>query len=135
VDGPDRIGSVDALLAHYGVKGMRWGVRKTTVSDAGGGKEVKVRAALGNRVVVTSGGSKRALSEDATKAAVYRQVAKKSNVRSLSNKELQDLVTRMNLEQQYAQLDKKKRDEGRKTVEGIFQAGKAAVDVYKSIKK
>ncbi len=123
-------------LEHYGVKGMKWGVRKTTVSDSsGGGRDVKVRAALGNRVVLTSGGNKRELSEDATKAAVYRQQAKRSNVRSLSNKELQDLVTRMNLERQYADLEKKRVKDGKERVENILAAGKQAVDIYRTLKK
>lgn len=120
-------------LSHYGVKGMRWGVRKSEHSVGGGGTNVKVRSALGNRVVVATGGGKRDLSDDAKKAAVARQVAKRSNVRALSNKELQDLVTRMNLEQQYSDLEKKKRkntkdkiERGRETAMKVLEiAGKA----------
>lgn len=117
MDRSDRIDGLDDILAHYGVQGMKWGVRKPSSS---GPQDVKVKTYLGNRIVRTTGGKKHGLSEDATKAAVSRQKAKKSNVRSLSNKELQDLVNRMNLEQQYSQLEKKRVEKGRKTVTDII---------------
>ena len=133
MDRPERSGGlVDSVLAHYGVKGMKWGVRRANPS---GPQEVKVKSYAGNRIVRTTGGKGHALSEDATRAAVARRKAKKSNVRSLSNKELQDLVNRMNLEQQYAQLEKKRVDRGKQTAQNLFDAGKAAVEVYQQLKK
>ena len=86
----------DYFLEHFGVKGMHWGVRKDVSVKATPGKYVK-----------TSGGTKQTASEDAIAAATYRQKAKKSTTDSLSNKELQSLVTRMNLEQQYSDLSAK----------------------------
>jgi hypothetical protein len=111
---------------------MRWGVRKSEHSVSDGGKNVKVRSAFGNRVVVATGGAKRDLSDDAKKAAVNRQVAKKSNVRSLSNKELQDLVTRMNLEQQYSDLEKKKR---KQTSDRLERGKEVALQVISAVTK
>lgn len=78
---------VEDFIEHYGVKGMKWGVRKRA-----GGLITKAR-----------GGPKLPDSEDASKAKVSKKKAK-NNVGSLSNKELQELVTRMNLEQQYSRL-------------------------------
>ena len=97
-------------LSHYGVKGMKWGVRKR---DRGSNGPVKVRTSHkpGGRVK-TKGGENQKASPDAVRAAVARQKARKSTTDSLSNKELQDLVTRMNLEQQYARLDPKKENLG-----------------------
>lgn len=66
-------------LEHFGVKGMRWGVRK--VSDHSSGA-----------------------SEDHVNATIARIKAKKGGTKALSNKELQDLITRMNLEQQYVKV-------------------------------
>ena len=71
--------TVDEVLAHLGIKGMRWGVRRSRSQIDGG-------------------------SEDHRNAAAARAKAKKGGVKALSNKELQDLVNRMNLEQQYSRV-------------------------------
>ena len=102
----------EEVLAHYGVKGMRWGVRK----DRGDRDAIfRKRAKEKNPVEVSvsqqpgkyvkgKGGQNQPASEDAITAATYRQKARASTPDSLSNKELQALVTRMNLEQQYNNL-------------------------------
>lgn len=81
MDGP-RSGSrtranLDDAMAHFGVRGMRWGTRRGHTSSPA--------------------------SEDSQRATAAGKKAKKST-NSLSNKELQDLVTRMNLERQYSTL-------------------------------
>lgn len=81
-DGPS-----DVVLAHYGVKGMRWGRRK-------GGDSSSESAA-----------PKGPVSSDAANAKKHGAKAKTSGTDALSNKELQDVVTRMNLEQQYSKLN------------------------------
>lgn len=76
---PDR---VDDILAHFGIKGMHWGQRK---------------AARAEKIRSTS-------SEDALNAAGASAKIKKTGLHSLSNKELQDLVSRINLEQQFSKI-------------------------------
>lgn len=71
----------DEDLVQFGVKGMKWGKRKTS-----------------------GPGSGRPASADAARAAEAHQIVKKSGVQALSNKDLQDLVTRLNLEQQLGRL-------------------------------
>jgi hypothetical protein len=75
-DGAEFVGD---YLEHFGVKGMKWGVRRA--SEPGF-----------------------AISDDARKAARAAGVAKKQGTKVLSNDDLQRLVTRMNLEQQYNKL-------------------------------
>lgn len=105
-------------LTHYGVKGMHWGVVRDRVRESAdrlqGGPAVKTKQG-GSTVTARNGKvkqvelskttkSKNSASEDAAKAAVLRTRAKTKSTDSLSNKELQALVTRMNLEQQYTRL-------------------------------
>lgn len=73
-------GSLEEVLAHFGVKGMHWGVRKKSSMPDG------------------------KASEDASNATRALEKSKTGGIHTLSNKELQDLVTRMNLEQQLDKL-------------------------------
>lgn len=92
------------MLAHFGIKGMHWGVRRKR--DEQGHVEVAVSKKTGqspSKIEVRKGAGLPA-SEDAIKTAVYKRVAAKSGTNALTNKELQDLVNRMNLEQQFSKL-------------------------------
>lgn len=81
--------SREQFLAHYGVKGMRWGRRKGNSKGS-------------NASTSTKSGPD---SEDAAAAKKVKAKASAKGVDSLSNKEMQTLVTRMNLEQQYSKLN------------------------------
>lgn len=135
---------LDDILIHYGVKGMKWGRRKSQSSSGGSGEgaisrlkkqiqgpdgpeDVTVTTRPGQKVK-TSGGRKREASADAISAAKIRQVAKKSTTDSLSNDELQTLVTRMNLEQQYKNLSEKNMSSGRKLVKSVMGEGDKIMD-------
>jgi hypothetical protein len=108
--------TIDEVLAHYGVKGMHWGVRKGVKGKVETAKshlkkevaertstETTVRTKPGSMVRVV-GGTKRLPHDDAINARIAEQIAKKNTLDALSNKDLQTLVTRMNLESQYRQL-------------------------------
>lgn len=105
---------VSNFLEHHGVKGMKWGVTKSGGASAGTAKNSK-RARPATDVVAkqkpgtfvkTSGGKRQIASIDAVTVAGNRQIAKKSTTDALSTKQLQEAVTRMNLEQQYSKLAK-----------------------------
>jgi hypothetical protein len=68
--------TLDEILEHHGIKGMKWGTRRVNSSS----------------------------SEDATRTNDSLQRAKTGGTKALTTKDLQDLVTRLNLEKQYAQL-------------------------------
>lgn len=93
----------ESFLAHYGVKGMKWGVRKDRSTAP---VKVRTRTRPGQRVQAT-GGQNQKPSNDAIRASIAKQKARASTTDSLSTKELGDLVKRMQLEQQYAQLTPK----------------------------
>lgn len=73
---------IDAFFEHFGVRGMRWGVRKPGTGEAS------------NHV-----------SEDAAKATELKATVKKHGTSALNNDDLQKLVTRLNLESQHARLN------------------------------
>jgi hypothetical protein len=87
------------ILAHHGVKGQRWGVRrKATV----GAQEVIVSDK--RKKLKTSGGAGHPAHSDAVRARTSGQVAKKSGYKALSNQELEAYTRRLNLEQQAKRL-------------------------------
>ena len=93
----------DDFLAHYGVKGMKWGKRRAARAE----KKAQEKYERS--------------SEDARQAEEARTKMKKASIDSLSNKELQSLVQRMNLEQQFSTLQDKTKTKsaGRKFAEDI----------------
>ena len=125
----------DSSLSHYGVNGMKWGVRRKQPS---GPVEVTTITRPGERVKA-KGGKNLGPSEDAVKKARLHQTARKSTTDSLSNKELRDLVERMNLEVQYQRLDQQTMTGGRKLVNDALKKfeknPKAAVDEFNAYTK
>jgi len=71
--------SVDDVLAHFGVKGMKWGVRKK-------------RPSVSKSRLTNQNGD-------------YKHAHSTTPNHKLSNKELQRRVTRLNLEKQYRRFD------------------------------
>jgi hypothetical protein len=76
---PHRGASLDEVLAHFGVRGMRWGVKRKSS---------------------TRGPS----SPESKQLTVTKTVVRKSGVKAVSNKDLQDAITRMSLEKQFKSL-------------------------------
>ena len=120
----------DVVLKHYGVKGMKWGVRKDRDRNP---VEVSSSQTPG-KYVRTSGGQNQTASEDAVRARKAAQKAKASTTDALSNKELQSLVQRMNLEQQYASLKEKedRRSSGAKLANVLLGSNLASKGIKKA---
>lgn len=109
--------TTDDVLSHYGIKGMRWGVRRKRDSDTG-------------RVKGTPAPAPKP-SQDA-KAA---NKLKKKSATELSNAELKDLNRRLQLELDYARLmndpaNKSKVQKGEDFVKKALSYGQMATQVY-----
>lgn len=107
------------FLEHFGIKGMRWGVKGSDTSRK------------------ASAGDGHASSEDHDAAVVGRVKIKQHGTKALSNKELQSVISRMNLEQQYSNISKskskvRKGHEAVKTVLGVAGSVSAAVALVSS---
>lgn len=107
--------AIDGILEHYGVKGMKWGRRR-------GPQSVSVKPGRRSRSNVrTKGGKHLPAHEEAITAAIQKQMGKKSSTDALSTKELQSVVQRMNLEQQFKSLSGKQKNAGKKYVADEIQ--------------
>jgi hypothetical protein len=104
-------------IQHYGTKGMKWGVRTRPARELSIGRNrpapTAVTAVATSQVphgtrrktkIKTEGGENHPAHEDAIKVARAQTKLKKSGPAALSNKELQDLQTRMNLERNVTQM-------------------------------
>lgn len=93
----------DEFLAHFGIRGMRWGVRRENPS----GSPAVVKRAVPGKKIKTAGGKGHAPTDDALKAALVGQKAKASGVQSLSSEEMQHALNRMRLENQFRKESEK----------------------------
>lgn len=108
------------FVEHFGVKGMRWGVRSGRTAQT---VETKSKVDVGLRgktKVKAKGGKSHPAHEDAVKAAVMKQKLKKSGPAALGNKELQDLQQRLVLEKNVKDLTA---PTGKKFVTGQLRKG------------
>jgi hypothetical protein len=125
---------VEDLLEHFGIKGMKWGVhRSETQLSGGGGGETTVAKKANGQIKKVSGGKNASASEDALRVSSTKQIAKKSGTQALSTKELQELVNRMNLEQQYTQLRSKEPStfaKGQGVIKKILGVAKTGQEIY-----
>lgn len=112
-------------LQHHGIKGMKWGVRRTR-EQLSNPTPVKIIAKPG-QAIVTKGGKRAPTHDEAKAAAIARQKAKSSGLQSLSNKEIQTIVTRMDLEQRYAKLNPEKKKRGAEFIESLIEDAQVAV--------
>lgn len=80
-------------LLHYGVKGMRWGVRK------------------------------KSSQRSTTSASDARNAVRGKHISQITDRELQAYVNRLNMEQQFSRLNKGKVDRGHDTAKKILAVG------------
>ena len=99
-DGSLKHYDLDSYLAHFGVKGMKWGQRKSG-----------------------TGAASTHVSSDSARASELKSTVKKHGTAALSNPELQHLVTRLNLEQQHNRLNPEQVSTGKKILSEVLKIG------------
>jgi hypothetical protein len=129
--------TLDEVLEHYGIKGMKWGVRRSREQLArarGDGPVQKARAKRSAKKAEIA--KRRAPSPEAKEKADALAKAKKDGVHTLSNKELQALNKRLNLEKNYKELTTKPKtkSKGEKIADDIIKTEKAVSETYKFLK-
>ena len=133
----------DNELTHHGIKGMRWGVRRTEkqLARARGESTVKKHASsTSTKTSSTStsakGSAKKETDNDAeeqisTKALKDRnerlRLEKEYKSMLMSDDDLKQRVDRLKLEREYQQLTKKEKSKGRQLVEDVLSTAAKTV--------
>lgn len=98
-------------ISHFGVKGMKWGIRRYQNKDGS----------------LTPEGRKRyGRSED---SEIVRELRKKP-VSAMSNQELETVIRRMNLERQYRDLKSSEINSGKKKAKEVLDYANTASQFY-----
>jgi hypothetical protein len=134
---------VKDFIQHFGVKGMKWGVRRAgdhflerglAISTPGSRARGAAAAKSARKVKVkdkgkklrTSGGKGVPAHPDALRAHRIGQVVKKSGTKAVSNQDLSTYANRLQLEQNVSRLTSKERNRGTQFVSGVLsQSGKS----------
>lgn len=121
---------MDDELYHYGVKGQKWGVRRTP-AQLGHETAKKSSSAVKKAASSAAKAVSKAYSTHKAKTQAKKQAKenvetnkkiKKKSIDEMTDAELQQRIRRMQLEQQYNQLSPKKVSAGKKFVDNVADA-------------
>lgn len=99
-----------SYLMHHGIKGMKWGVRRTPEQL---GHRREKRDEMKNRIVRSSG----------SRSSSTLKRARGENINKLSNQQLKDYNERLNLEQNFARLTEGRVKQGKDWVAKTILSG------------
>lgn len=110
-------------LMHYGVKGMKWGVRKDRGSSSSKGRTGRKKSSKNNAFNTMLKKRKKRKTQKAAAEAAER--AKHKSVYEMSDEELRSAIKRMELERDYKKLvvqNNPNADRGKKFVTEVLEA-------------
>lgn len=118
---------VDDVLAHHGIKGQKWGVRRSEASLARAGEGVRKANELDPTKLYLSGKGRKARvsSGEAARAQALGAVAKKHGPSTLSNKDLEFLNKRLQLQASYTKMNPKQKSKVGQVIDFVIKVDKA----------
>lgn len=125
-------------LYHYGVLGMKWGVRKDGSKNKGSSNKKPSR--IKKKVKTKVKTLKKRIKGDYPKSQDFAEAAKirQRPVSSMSNQELTKVIKRLELEERYSDLTSKKTNRGKKKVDEMLKYADTAnklASTYSTLKK
>lgn len=106
---------VNSVLEHFGIKGMKWGVRRTPEQLA---------RARGKTTTSTKEERHAKLLKTTKASTLYKYRSE------LSNKEMQERINRINMERQLKELSRKEKINGNEIISAALKYGKTASEFY-----
>jgi hypothetical protein len=109
-------------IEQSGVKGMRWGVRRSGGGGGGGSSDAEKVAKRSGGVKTSRFKKAKESSEDSKAAHDILTQVKKKGLSSLSNDQINKVNARIQLEQKFSQLNPKQKSLGRKLLDHAIKA-------------
>lgn len=126
-------------LKHYGIKGMKWGVRRFQNSDGSLTSEGRKRYGSGDLKEAQKKVDKGKAMVDGVKKTRVKAAEKqhekkiKDDLSKMSDQELRDIVNRLNMEERYTQVMKSRGVEaGKNRVDKILEYAGTALTIGSS---
>ena len=125
----------DNELYHHGIKGMKWGVRRTPAQlghDTGGIdlQKTKKKVEAANTIVNESQNINKKVSSRKQRKIQKQQV---QNAKAMTDQELRERVNRLNMEQQYARLSTEQMSAGKVNVDRVLSEVGTVVALTNSV--
>lgn len=112
---------MDEELYHYGVKGMKWGIRRSPAQLGHKTGTKKKKTSVVDAVKKISQKRQQAKAEKTARKEARKTSRKKKSVAEMSDDELRERIARLELEKRYRDLTPKQTHRGRDFVISVLE--------------